>query len=166
MIKKMLKKTWYSFFSNHPFVGLGRLIVKIFPEKYISRFSNQFFTRKASSLTATLIQSGLNAQYYAKNESEIRRLNREEFWGSEAGKRWHDQKMELYLKNKNLRDDDYLKYRDPLIRQVSELISNTNFVYHTLCEIGTGNGMFLNYLSTKLPTIKRFVGIDLKVHHG
>ncbi|MDF4201852.1 class I SAM-dependent methyltransferase [Maribacter sp. SA7] len=33
--------------------------------------------------------------------------------------------------------------------------------FHTIVEIGCGNGKVLNYLSSKFPDIKRFVGIDL-----
>ncbi|WP_405399590.1 methyltransferase domain-containing protein [Maribacter sp. Asnod2-G09] len=33
--------------------------------------------------------------------------------------------------------------------------------FHTIVEIGCGNGKVLNYLSTKFPNVDRFVGIDL-----
>jgi trans-aconitate methyltransferase len=33
--------------------------------------------------------------------------------------------------------------------------------YATVCEIGTGNGLFLEYLSRELTGVRRFVGIDL-----
>lgn len=33
--------------------------------------------------------------------------------------------------------------------------------FATICDIGTGNGLFLNYLADQLPEVQRFVGIDL-----
>ncbi|CAH8284475.1 methyltransferase family protein [Mariniflexile fucanivorans] len=50
-----------------------------------------------------------------------------------------------------------------LIDMLQEKLKNESINYHTLVEIGTGNGQVLEYLSSRLIEIDNFVGIDLSI---
>ena len=43
---------------------------------------------------------------------------------------------------------------------LSELLSEDP-QYDAICEIGTGNGMYLDYLAKELPKLKSFTGLDI-----
>ena len=123
---------------------LKRFLGKILPKSY-----HVFFSDKNGFLIE-IIRNELNRLYYSKADEEMKRFNREKLWGSETAAKWHAQKR------KEGRSKAFLKFRTPLVFQISKLTG-----LHTICEIGTGNGMFLEYLSEQVPNIKRFVGIDL-----
>ena len=148
-------------FSKRPHEYVGRFLVKIIPESYQSRVRNEFFTAKGpTGILADIIRAELNRQYYASNcEEEIRRRCREEFWGGVPGKKWHGFAKDKFSEPGAYRQE-FLGYRQPLVRYISELLASTDR-FHTICEIGTGNGMFLLYLSERFPEIRRFVGVDL-----
>ena len=58
-------------------------------------------------------------------------------------------------------EKQYLKLGRPLALQITDLISSAPGSYHTVCDMGTGNGMFLNWLSGQVSGIRKFIGIDL-----
>lgn len=58
--------------------------------------------------------------------------------------------------------NNFLKQRVPLVKFIKRFLKQKpNF--HTICEIGTSNGVFLDYLSKELQntSIQKFVGIDI-----
>ena len=161
IIKQILKKTWHLMFSTRPHVYVGRCIVKIVPESYQSRVRDEFFTGEGpAGVIADIIRAELNRQYYSSNtEEEFRRRCREEFWGATPGKRWHEFTKERY-DEQDAHNSEFLRPRRLLARQISDLLASSG-QYRTICEIGTGNGMFLHDLSRQFPSVKRFVGVDL-----
>jgi len=88
----------------------------------------------------------------SENQSGIAEYHRN-FWAGDYAKAYHDQNrhqfQEMFL-------DDFLGVVDEL-----ETVLEQNRSITTICEIGTGSGQLLDYLSNRLPTIKRFIGIDL-----
>lgn len=160
MSRQLLKKTWYLLFNDHPYTYPGRICIKFLPASYLSHFYDEFYSGKGpSGLFANMVRAELNRQYYSKAEEEIRRLNRDKFWGAKAGLRCNKVKKELFSNEDKFRTE-YLKLKEPLIFQISELLSTGNR-YHTICEIGTGHGMFLAHLSKRFTGIRKFIGIDL-----
>jgi len=152
---RLLKKTWYELFSDHPYTYLGRFLWAISSNSYKARFYDEFFVKKG--YLATFIQAELERQHYSKKEDEIRRFNREKFWGGKAGKKYHESKKEKYKSNLQ----EFLKGRDPLVTEIGDLLSSYPR-FHTICEIGTGNGVFLYCLSRRFAhSVRNFVGIDL-----
>jgi Methyltransferase domain len=158
-MKQQLRRLWFRVFSDHPLTYPGRVLVSLMPRGVLARYQSDFFTgQQSESLVGRIIRSELNRQYYAKSDSEQRRLNRERFWGGQAGAEWHEKQRERFTASGP--SEDFLKFRRPLVQQIKELIAAAPR-YELLCEIGTGNGLFLQYLSRELSGIKRFVGLDL-----
>jgi len=148
-------------FSKRPHEYVGPFLVKIIPESYQSRVRNEFFTaRGPTGILADIVRAELNRQYYASGcEEDIKRRFREEFWGGVPGKKWHGFAKDKFSEP-GAYSREFLGYRQPLVRLISTLLASTD-QFHTICEIGTGNGIFLRYLSERFPKIRRFVGVDL-----
>ncbi len=157
-LKNILKKLWYSIFQKPPYILLSGLIVKFIPEKYHSGIEARFFDGKPDNFLKKLIKTGINARYYSLSEMEQRSMNRAQFWGSTAGKEWHKRKKILYTDTENY--ITYVNKRKIFIQQLVDL-TGTRPDFSCLCEVGTGNGMFLKILSESLGNIDTFVGIDL-----
>ena len=161
IVRQFFKKTWHVIFSKRPHEYVGPFLVKIIPESYQSRVRNEFFTGKGPrGILADIIRAELNRQYYSsKTAEEIRKRDREVFWGATPGKRWHDFTRSKY-DEEDPRNSEFLEPRRLLARQISDFLASSG-EYRTLCEIGTGNGMLLHELSQRCPSIKRFIGVDL-----
>ncbi len=87
MLKLLIKRFWFSLFSVSPFSYAGRLLARVMPQSYIDRVYQDFFSeRHSSSLTAKCLRAEVNRRYSSLSDSEIRRLNRETFWGSKPAK--------------------------------------------------------------------------------
>ena len=149
-------------FSEPPGISIVRFLLWLLPASYKSHLYDNFFTQGDKGFFGIFIYPTLNWQYYSMSEHERERFCRERIWGGQAGKQWHEaNKQEFEGDNdKYSESESFLKYRRPLIRQISELLSS-NPKYDVICEIGTGNGMFLDCLSNEFPNIRRFVGIDI-----
>ena len=159
MIKQQIKNAWFAMFADHPLTYPGRVIVAMLPRRSLARFQADFFAKnQAEGLVARMIRAELNRQYYSQSDAERRRLNRERFWGGQAGAEWHETQRQR--QSGGTLSADFLKYRLPLVEQLKALTA-AGSRYTTLCEIGSGNGLFLQYLSRELPGIGRFVGLDL-----
>ena len=161
VIRPSLKKTWHLIFSKRPHEYVGRFLVKLIPESYQSRVRNEFFTaRGPRGILADIVRAELNRQYYSsKTDEETRNRDREMFWGATPGKRWHEFTKARYHEE-DPHHSEFLQPRRLLKGQISDFLASSG-EYGTICEIGTGNGMFLHDLSKQSPSIKRFVGVDL-----
>ncbi len=58
---------------------------------------------------------------------------------------------------------DFLPHCTFIFELLKKELSGQPEEFHTLVEIGTGNGDVLNYLSLEFPKIKHFIGIDLSI---
>ena len=161
IIRQCLKQTWHLIFSKRPYEYVGWFLVKIIPESYQSRVRDEFFTGKGpTGLLADIVRAELNRQYYSsKTVEEMRKRGREMFWGATPGKRWHELTKARY-DEEDPHHTEFLQPRRLLARQISDLLASSR-QHQTICEIGTGNGMFLHDLSKQVPSIKRFIGVDL-----
>ncbi len=74
---------------------------------------------------------------------------------------WINKGSELFIKTKDAFDNVFIPYWTFIFDELQIKLLNSPVQYHTLVEIGTGNGKVLHYLSQKFPNIKKFVGLDL-----
>ena len=148
-------------FSRRPHEYVGRCIAQIVPGSYQSHVRDEFFTGKGpTGILADIIRAEVNRQYYASNcEEEIRKRSREEFWGGVPGKRWHEFTKDKFSEPEAY-SNEFVGSRKLLGGLIAELLASTD-QFRTICEMGTGNGMFLRYLSEQFPEIRRFIGVDL-----
>ena len=158
-LKQFFKHMWYAIFNHPPYAYLGSIILPFIPKTYRMNMEVDFFSGNApKGMISHLVRSGINAKYYSSSDEQKRKMNREYFWGAESGRKWHDFKKKIYSdKNKK---EEYIRHRKPLLSQILELCSN-NSEFNTVCEVGTGNGMFLDYLSKNVQGVDNFIGVDL-----
>lgn len=157
-IKLFLKKIWFSVFKEHPYTRIGAILDKMLPESYKAKYYNDFWYRKG--LLADIMRHQISRQHYLSGDDGLRKVNREKLWGGDSGKKWHDAKKKIW-NDKDEFEKQYLKLGRPLTMQLADLLDASPGSYRTVCDIGTGNGMFLNWLSGQLNGIRKFVGIDL-----
>jgi hypothetical protein len=74
---------------------------------------------------------------------------------------WKNKGAGFFDENNNRLELVNLPFSDFIFPLLKEELEKQNGNYHTLVEIGTGNGQILDYLSTKFQGIDKFIGIDL-----
>ena len=74
---------------------------------------------------------------------------------------WKNKGDAFFDENNRRLEHINLPFSDFIFSLLEEELSNQKENYSTLVEIGTGNGRVLEYLSTKLLDIDKFIGIDL-----
>ena len=160
-MRQLLKKVWYRFFRGQPLSYVGRILIHVTPSDYVESCRRHLLSRDGpTGLLATIIRSEINRQYYALNDKEKRRWNRDIFWGAATGKKWHEAQTRDCNDPHSIFPESFLYFRRPLVAQLSDFLAK-NEQYQVLCEIGTGNGLFLKYLSSQYPSVERFIGFDL-----
>ena len=96
--------------------------------------------------------------FYEKSEKERRILTRNR-WNDASGLQYFDDTHKTYSGEKY--HTEFLRRRKPLLNQLTRFLQLHPIKFDTICEIGTGNGMFINHLSHKFTSITTFVGIDI-----
>ncbi|WP_299124658.1 class I SAM-dependent methyltransferase [uncultured Winogradskyella sp.] len=76
---------------------------------------------------------------------------------------WKNQGDDFFSATDDSFEKDFLPNCAFIFDLLQEQLTNESDTFNTLVEIGTGNGKVLNYLSSKFPSIQRFVGIDLSL---
>jgi hypothetical protein len=160
-VREILKRVWHALFRDRPYAYLGRVLVTFLPMSYRDHVRREFFTAKGpSGILADIVRAEINRQHYAaRDEWKLRRRSRELFWGAEPGKKWHELGRERY-RNPDAYRKEFLEPRRPLVRQIAALLA-ADSGYRTICEIGTGNGLFADHLSKELSPACRIIGLDL-----
>lgn len=151
-----------SLFSTHPYEYLARAawlgrLVRLLPQAYVGEIERGVFTGRGGPLGA-IVRGELERKYYASPEPVQERRIRD-LWGGDAGRAWHAHTLARFSDPDRFARE-FLPFRRALVDALADLVAR-DARYHTLCEIGTGNGMFLQHLSAALPSLARFVGIDL-----
>ena len=138
----------------------GRMLFHLISPPYREACGRDFLAReRPSTWLSQAIHKEIARRYYRLDDAEKRRLNRQMFWGSDAGLGWHRIKQKRYS-DFELFEQEFLRFRKPLAQQIAHLLARCP-EFHTLCHIGAGHGLFLEYLAKQLPQIRRFVGIDI-----
>lgn len=139
---------------------LSPVVLKVLPQSYMEKFQDYPFRPVAKkTLLFQLYISAKTAKFMKKSEEERAQINRE-MWLGEKGKIWFEG-------DRKRRDVAFiLGSRERLIHVIErELKSCTDDPpYTAICEIGTGDGRFLDFLASRFPNIKNLVGVDLNPH--
>lgn len=149
-----LARVWYAVFSERPAGVLGRLAVGLVPAAYRRRIEETLFTgRGPSGLLADAVRAELCRRAYAAQAPA-----RAALWRGRAGKAWHDL-AQARLADPAARAQEFETVRGPLVAALEDMVDAGRV--STVCELGTGNGLFLEHLATRLGAVKRLVGLDL-----
>lgn len=161
MLKKSLKKAYYRFFRKHPYTYLGKAILPFLSKEAKDRYYEDFFLNKYKGIRKALrdsVRYAIDDMYYSMDEARRRDMNKKVFWGR-YGKAYHDLKKDQFSDSEAF-DKIFLRTRGPLVNNLSAMLEKEGG-YKKLCEIGTGNGILLDYLSRNLSGIDKFIGLDL-----
>ena len=74
---------------------------------------------------------------------------------------WTNKGVDFFSETEASFENEFLPNCAFIFDELEKTLSNSPDKFHTLVEIGTGNGSVLNYLSSKFPNINQFIGIDL-----
>jgi len=133
---------------------LSPMILKIAPDSIKDQFKDYPFRPvKKKGFIFSLYVSALTAEFMNKNEGERARLNRD-MWAGNKGKVWIEG-------DENRRDLKFLLSTKAALIEFIDKEVNSKDPYVAFCEIGTGDGRFLEYLSSRFSQIKHLIGIDL-----
>lgn len=139
---------------------LGWILHRVAPRRVKESCMRDFFAWQVPPGWASyLLRKEIIRQYRALNDIQKRRFNRERFWGSKPGIAWHQLKRQEYSDPERFQQE-FLRFRQPLANQIAELLSACP-EFKTLCHVGAGHGLFLEYLSRRLPQVENFVGVDI-----
>lgn len=163
-VKAAVKKLWYENFQDHPYSYLGRVAIPLCAPAYLRRVEEGFLLNpKGQSLWWKILKAGLRRRYFAQDEESIARASREQVWGSTVAHTWHEWRDRMMRETQGAEafSPEFEQFCTPIVRQLRALIGARS-EYTVLCDIGTGNGLLLRYLS-RAPGFEshRFVGIDV-----
>jgi len=148
---------------------LAPVLYRVLPGKYVRTLKDKsivwgFVPQKTGimeKIMMRLMRPYFLKEFYSKSEPELRQANREQYWGGKAGKLWHEGIRKKYSSPEAF-ENEFVKRREPMTSMLGEFISDQAGKYSVLCEIGTGNGLYIHYLYEKYSSqFKKWVGIDL-----
>lgn len=141
--------------KNRIIIFIGNLFLALLPKK-AKKMANNGMTitdKKSISFIELFMRKSLLKK--AEEEQNYNQLSEfhKAFWKKKGAK--------YFLENDDSFEKSFLPECTFLFDLVELKLSMEQHNFHTIVEIGCGNGKVLNYLSTKFPDIERFVGIDL-----
>ena len=139
------------------FLLLSAIIFLPFLKKEIEQSKDDFF-RNDATFKRRIAMAWVRHKFYKSKPDEQKNINVNQYWGSKAGYNWHKTKLEKYKNNPN--DPTFLKWRLKPTKELKTILEQKK-EYNSLFEIGTGHGLFLDYLSEEIKTIDNFVGVDI-----
>ena len=74
---------------------------------------------------------------------------------------WTNKGTELFIETKDAFENVFIPNWTFIFDELEQKLLNSTIPFHTMVEIGTGNGSVLNYLRKKFPKIEKFIGLDL-----
>lgn len=133
---------------------LGAALLPVFPRR-VERLEDGDFSIYTPGRNPLdfLLRAGLARQAMTSGDLQKLRRYHNQFWASSAGDRYHED-------NRSILQTVTLARFGPMLDYVAEVLT-LNPEIDGVCEIGCGNGEFLQYLAEELPTAKRLIGIDL-----
>jgi hypothetical protein len=149
------RKLWYLIFDNSPLNVLGKLVYPLVSRKRLQKAIRQSFQDYSlKTIFSEIIMAGYNQYYKSLSQQEKEKLNRELVWGSNAVS-WNYTKEKSYTKDLS---QEFLPHRKYILSFINtQIVDCSTF---SLNEIGTGNGMTLEYMQDKF-NFKSYVGIDI-----
>ena len=134
---------------------VGSILIVIMPKK-AKELSNKGMTIDVGlTLKERLIRHTLLGK--AKKDEDFETLSQfhQDFWTNKA-----DEYFSTRFFN-NVLEDFFIPKCSFLVDLLKEKVDQEDGKFNILIEIGTGEGTVLNYLSSQLPNVNRFIGIDL-----
>ena len=129
------------------------LIINLIPKKLKYKFKNDLSFRYNMNKYIKLLLNEAEAIIF-NNLSDIEKSQSvKKEWTVGRGIYWYERE------EKKFSIDDINKRRVKFINFLDSFIKN--YPVNVICEIGTGDGRFINYLLNKYSKIKYFIGIDL-----
>lgn len=134
---------------------VGSILIVIMPKK-AKELSNKGMTIDVGlTLKERLMRHTLLGK--AKKDEDFETLSQfhQDFWTNKA-----DEYFSTRFFN-NVLEDFFIPKCSFLVDLLKEKLDQEDGKFNILVEIGTGEGTVLNYLSSQLPNVNRFIGIDL-----
>lgn len=134
---------------------VGSILIVIMPKK-AKELSNKGMTIDVGlTLKERLMRHTLLGK--AKKDEDFETLSQfhQDFWTNKA-----DEYFSTRFFN-NVLEDFFIPKCSFLVDLLKEKVDQEDGKFNILIEIGTGEGTVLNYLSSQLPNVNRFIGIDL-----
>ena len=78
----------------------------------------------------------------------------ERYWASDSAAQYHHRWQQRF-------HTLFLPHHARIVSTLRRVVAESPATYSTLCEIGCGSGLVVNYLVDELPGIEQFVGLDL-----
>lgn len=78
----------------------------------------------------------------------------ERYWASESATQYHHRWQQRF-------DTAFLPHHARIVSTLRRVVAESPATYSTLCEIGCGSGLVVNYLVDELPGLEQFIGLDL-----
>ncbi len=137
----------------------GWFLSKIFAAKFAQiqqTFTLPYWGRHRSNNALVRLVERLMRFYLAHSDQgntggETLENIHKKFWRSQIEERWFDHSSKAF--------DESIPALEEPVNELKQLLKQRS---HTVvCEIGTGDGRFLDYLRTQLDGIERFIGLDL-----
>jgi tRNA G46 methylase TrmB len=137
---------------------IGKFLVVFMPKRTAKLIDKGITINTSTSLKDRLIRHELLKKTKKRNDFETLAESHKNYW-IKNGKDYFSNKCF----NNNTLENFFIPNCSFMIDLLEEKLKQNHGKYNTLVEIGTGDGTVLEYLSMKLPQLKRLVGIDLSV---
>lgn len=134
---------------------LGNILIVVLPKKTakLTKKGISFNVKNEFSLIDRLMRNALLKNAEKKEDFNKLAEYHENFW-KETGRK--------YFSNKeNVLEDFFLPNGSLVFERLQNILNNQSQNFSTMVEIGTGDGVVLNYLKDKFPQVEKFVGIDM-----
>ncbi|HUH29222.1 class I SAM-dependent methyltransferase [Gelidibacter sp.] len=155
MINK-LKAIFYQIISG----TLGNALVFFRPKKAYELGENRIAlvhrNKKNLTISERLMRAALLKKLDKTQDYDTIAEQNRNFWINNSA-------TVLFSELEDTFNTDFLPHCTFIFELLKKELSNHPEEFHTIVEIGTGNGDVLNYLSTEFPEIKSFIGIDLSM---
>ena len=134
---------------------VGSILIVIMPKKAKELSSKGMTIDVGLTLKERLMRHTLLGK--AKKDEDFETLSQfhQDFWTNKA-----DEYFSTRFFN-NVLEDFFIPKCSFLVDLLKEKLDQEGGKFNILVEIGTGEGTVLNYLSSQLPNVNRFIGIDL-----
>jgi hypothetical protein len=143
-----------SFFVETFASRLGSILVLLQPQK----------ARELSEQGMTLVLNNLSFNERLMRRAILKKIEKTEDYDTLAELHqnyWINQGDDFFLETENSFENEFLPNCAFIFDELESVLLDSSIDFHTLVEIGTGNGRVLEYLSLKFPEINRFIGLDL-----
>lgn len=132
---------------------LGAAMAAIFRARAARLAEEDFTAHGRRGLLDRLIGAGMAYRALRRGSLEDIAEYHRRYWGGKSGTAFHEEAPVRF-------EAAFKKFYTPVIDELEKFLPAHDSM-STICEIGTGAGLLLEYLAERFPQIKRLIGIDL-----